>query len=322
METLPSNSTGGKNRESKPEVSIVIPVFNYARYLGEAINSALSNKHVECEILVIDDGSTDNTADVARSYGSQIRYIYQKNQGVCAARNNGIREARAELIVFLDADDVLERDMVKHSLAALERLGDSFALVAHTMGKIGISGLPAPSHSPSTTQDMEISLLDLLIMNRFPTAVLVRKQVFSEIGYFDTDLVVSEDRDMWIRIAHRYKIWRLGTVLSANRRHDSNCSSNVDMESKCIAKVHRKALKEGYLVGLNKIYWLKIKSFYFVQFAMMLGKKSPARSLIALTLSGILWWYFPDRKELGQPLLFRTRLGIWIIRMRWLKIVM
>jgi glycosyltransferase involved in cell wall biosynthesis len=317
MEILTSNSTGKKVAETTPKVSIVIPIFNYARYLGEAIDSALANKHDECEILVIDDGSTDDTAEVARSYDSQIRYIYQENQGVCAARNKGIREARAELIVFLDADDILEPNMIKHSLAALEKLGDSFALIAHTMGKIGIDGLPSPSSSLLPSDDMEISLLDLLVMNRFPTAVLVRKQVFAEIGYFDTDLVVSEDRDMWIRIANRHKIWRLGSALSANRKHGSNCSSNVEMESKCIRKVHRKALKEGYLVGLKKIYWLKIKSYYLVQFAMMFGRKSVTRSLAALAFSGVLWWYFPDRKNLDQPPLFRTRLGIWIIRMRW-----
>ena len=142
METFTSNSTGEKFGEKTPKVSIIIPIFNYARYLGEAIDSALSNKHIECEILVIDDGSTDNTADVARSYESQIRYIYQENQGVCAARNKGIREARAELIVFLDADDVLEPDMVKHSLAALQKLGDSFALIA-THSPLVIQEIPS-----------------------------------------------------------------------------------------------------------------------------------------------------------------------------------
>lgn len=297
-----------------PVVSIIIPAYNYAHYISETLDSALSARGVECEIIVVDDGSTDDTAAVLRSFENRIRYIYQENQGLSAARNTGIRESRGEFLVFLDADDLLRPEMVERSLTALREMGDSFALIAHISDVIDSRGEPIPTRTKFPSEDVEITLLDLLIMNRFPTFVLVRKKVFSEVGYFDTELKASEDRDMWIRIARNHRIWRLGSVLSSVRKHGTNMSENVVRQAACIRQVHKKAWKEGHLTGWEKVYWLKIKSFYFVQYAMMFGGRKPLASLTRLMLSVPLWWFFLDRKKLNQPLFFRIRLSIWILR--------
>jgi glycosyltransferase involved in cell wall biosynthesis len=297
-----------------PKVSVIIASYNYSNYLSEAVDSALSVRGVECEVIVVDDGSTDDTSKVVQSYQDRIRYIYQENQGLSAARNTGIRESRGELLVFLDADDALNPDMVQHSLKALNKLGDSFAVIGHTPDRINSMGEPILSRRPSLSEDVEITLFDLLITSRFPPTALVRKTAFTELGFFDTELKACEDRDMWIRIARRHQIWCLGSALSSRRIHGTNMSSNALRQAASIRQVHKKAWKEDYLVGAEKFYWLKIKSFYFAQHAMMLGSRSPFSSLFRLLFSIVLWWCFLDRKKLKQPLFFRIRLGIWIIR--------
>jgi hypothetical protein len=91
-------------------------------------------------------------------------------------------------------------------------------------------------------------------------------------------------------------------------------SSNGLRQVECIRQVHAKAWREDYLAGWEKIYWLKIKSFYLAQYAIVLGGEKPLASLIRLVVSTALWWIFPDRKELGQPLFFRVRLAVWILK--------
>ena len=99
---------------SNPLVSIIIPAYNARRLIGESIDSVLNQTYSNCEILVIDDGSTDGTrAFLQHRYGDQIRYIYQKNQGRGAARNYGLRLARGKYIQFLDADDLILPDKIR-----------------------------------------------------------------------------------------------------------------------------------------------------------------------------------------------------------------
>lgn len=314
MESAVSKPNQTANCGETPLVSIVISAYNYAQFISESIDSALAVRGVECEVLIIDDGSTDETAVVVAAYGNRVRYLYQENQGLSAARNTGIRESRGDLLIFLDADDLLSPDMPSASLAALREMGNSFALIAHTSALIDTEGDPISSRTEFPPEDVEIFLLDLLIMNRFPATVLVRKSVFTEVGGFDTNLPASEDRDMWIRIARRHRIWRLGAILSSVRKHGANMSSNGLRQVKCIRQVHEKAWREGYLAGWETIHWLKIKSSYFAQYAMILNKKKPLASIMNLAASSVLWWFFPDRKQLGQRLFFRMRLAIWILR--------
>src|ERR687898_3616338 len=105
--------------EAAPLVSVVIPCYNQARFLGEAIESVLAQSYPHFEVIVVDDGSTDNTSEVAASYAG-VRYIRQENQGLAGARNAGIRRSRGSYLVFLDADDRLLADALEAGLASLE----------------------------------------------------------------------------------------------------------------------------------------------------------------------------------------------------------
>lgn len=115
-ELLPSNPSGFLQK-----ISVVIPVYNGERFLGDAIQSILQQKGVSVEILVIDDGSSDNTAEIARGFGDRIRLIQQSNRGAAAARNRGIRESTAGILGFLDADDLYADDKLSMQLLRLEQ---------------------------------------------------------------------------------------------------------------------------------------------------------------------------------------------------------
>src|ERR1035438_6648430 len=103
-------------------VSIIIPCFNHGHFLAEAVESALEQTHSKKEVIIVDDGSTDNTAQVARQFGDKVRYCWQKNRGLSGARNRGLSEARGEYIQFLDADDLLMPEKLEEQTKAL---GDS-----------------------------------------------------------------------------------------------------------------------------------------------------------------------------------------------------
>jgi glycosyltransferase involved in cell wall biosynthesis len=115
-ELLQSNPSGFLQK-----ISVVIPVYNGERFLGGAIQSVLQQKGVSVEILVIDDGSSDKTAEIARGFGDRIRLIQQPNRGAAAARNRGIRESTAEILGFLDADDLYAHDKLSMQLLRLEQ---------------------------------------------------------------------------------------------------------------------------------------------------------------------------------------------------------
>src|SRR5688500_9583140 len=104
---------------TKALVSVVIPAYNYGHFVTEAVASALNQTHPHVEVIVVDDGSTDGTADILKPFGSRIRYIYQPNRGLSAARNTGIRAARGEWVAFLDADDLWHPSKTETQLSAV-----------------------------------------------------------------------------------------------------------------------------------------------------------------------------------------------------------
>ena len=103
-----------------PRVSVIIPSYNCARYLGRAIDSACEQTYMDYEIVLVDDGSTDDTKDVAMQYGQKVTYLYQQNQGLSAARNQGISKASGELLAYLDADDMWYPEKLERQVAFLD----------------------------------------------------------------------------------------------------------------------------------------------------------------------------------------------------------
>lgn len=322
-ENFSPSSANDTGHPHKALVSIIIPTFNHARFLPEAIDSALAQTYRPIEVLIIDDGSSDQTQElVEKKFGDQteIRYIYQENQGLSAARNTGIREAKADWLVFLDADDRLLPQFIVKTLEAHARLPETCAIVAGLVILIDAEGntIPDRIHFPIT--EKEISTIDFLVMNRIPCHVMAKRIAFDTCGEFDTELKSSEDRDMWIRISSKYRIFRLGEKLSQVRRHDGNMSGNGPRQARFIRQVLLKAYKADIIQSGLRIYWLKILSYFLYQRAILEAKNGLFIMILRILTSMILWPYHSDWEELGKKRpLFRIRMIVWLIRQRILN---
>jgi glycosyltransferase involved in cell wall biosynthesis len=190
-----------------PRVSVIIPTYNDATYLPVAIESVLAQSCQDFELIVIDDGSTDNTRTVLQSYLARIRYIYQENQGESVARNQGIRLAQGEYVAFLDSDDVwlpakLARQveiMAAHPQGVL-LYTDSY--LTDAAGKeIGYLGCGTPG-SAAMVRDMARDLvIDNVVMSA--STVMVRRAALAGLELFDAAIQWGEDWDLWIRLALR-----------------------------------------------------------------------------------------------------------------------
>lgn len=208
-----------------PLVSVVIPCFNQARYLGEAIESVLSQSYEPTEIIVVDDGSTDDTADVAASYPDVV-LIRQENRGLSAARNRGLQASRGEALVFLDADDRLLPGALHAGIACLNKHPEcAFAYgqfqFIHADGTLMRTMERAPG-DPN-------AYFDMLRVNRVAmhAAVIYQRWAFDQVGGFNTRLRTCEDYELYFRIVRRFPIIEHPSMVAEYRRHSENMSSNA-----------------------------------------------------------------------------------------------
>jgi lipopolysaccharide transport system permease protein len=212
----------------RPLVSVVIPSYNYARFLGDAIESVIRQVYDRVEIVVVDDGSTDDTAAVVARY-PDVKYVRQENQGLGAARNAGIRHATGEFVVFLDADDRLLPDALAAGVDSLRDHPDA----AFTWGRfryVDSGGSPLDEMVPPSPEDVD-DYRALLRMNHIvsPATVMYRRAILERVGGFDLDASVraSEDYDLYLRLASEYPICRHVALVAEYRKHDANMSTDA-----------------------------------------------------------------------------------------------
>ncbi|HYL81892.1 MAG TPA: glycosyltransferase, partial [Candidatus Acidoferrum sp.] len=190
-----------------PLVSVIIPTYNSAGFVVEAVRSVLAQTHSPVEIIVVDDGSTDATAESLRPYAERIRYLYQQNRGVAAARNAGIAVARGDLLAFLDADDMWVPDKLERQLACLDRrpqVGVTHADARHCYVDSGRQC----ARPPLARQFDGNCYTDLFFGNRIVTSsVMVKRHCLEAVGGFDETIRAAsvEDYDLWLRLARRYE---------------------------------------------------------------------------------------------------------------------
>jgi glycosyltransferase involved in cell wall biosynthesis len=197
-----------------PKVSVIVPCYNYGRFLVESLESVRQQSLGDWECIVVDDGSTDDTETVARSYvtrDDRFAYLRQENRGLSAARNLGLRDARGEYAQLLDADDLLESAKLKEHVAFLDQ-HERYSLVYGTMrffrvrdgSKVfarGRNGVDIDWMKMWTNTDEQM-LASLIEGNQFPvSAAVFRRTVIDEIGYFDEALRSHEDWEFWLRWA-------------------------------------------------------------------------------------------------------------------------
>jgi len=203
-------------------VSIVIPCFNHARYLAEAIESALTQTHADVEVVVVDDGSTDDSAAVASRY--PITLVRQANQGLASARNAGLKTSRGDILIFLDADDRLHPHAAASASAALAQ--SPAAMMAFGRCRlIDESGRPLLTNLPSVNAKFYEELLRRNYI-WMPAMAAYRRAVFDAVGMFDPTCNAAADYDLYLRIARTFDLVAHDALVADYRQHAANMSRN------------------------------------------------------------------------------------------------
>lgn len=211
-----------------PRVSVIIPCYNHGAYLPDAIRSVQAQSISDWELIIVDDGSTDNTRATADQFAndSRLHYTYQANAGLSGARNTGTREAQGEYVVYLDADDEFEPRFLETCLAAL---GNNPALAGvYTLNSfIDDQGVRLPQRGGEVVAPSKFRSRNLEGGFFAVHAALVRAAVVREVGFFDTQLTSEEDWDLWIRIAERYEMQGIAQALVCYRVYPGSMSTNA-----------------------------------------------------------------------------------------------
>jgi glycosyltransferase involved in cell wall biosynthesis len=200
-------------------VSVVIPAYNQGKFLRESINSALAQTHPPAEIIVVDDGSTDDTREQLKTFGDRVTYMFQQNAGPSAARNAGVRRARGEWVAFLDADDLWHRQKLEIQLSAVQQRKDVALVGSHPALTMADVLAPTPKARELTVRDF------LLSLRMSPTSALIRPQQLLSVGGFDETIRFAEDRDVWLRMAVKFRCLLVESPCCCYRRHDAQTTS-------------------------------------------------------------------------------------------------
>jgi glycosyltransferase involved in cell wall biosynthesis len=249
---------------TSPLVSVVIPCYNQGHFLSDAVDSALNQTHRPLEVIVVDDGSTDGSYDVAARY-PEVRCLRQRNMGLAEARNSGLKESRGDYVIFLDADDRLLPRAVETGLRAFNAHPEC-AFVYGESKSIAFDGSPLSDRPrPRVERDHYLELLrDNYIYN--PAMVMYRRAVFDRVTGFNRSVNPSADYDLYLRIASKFRIFGHGTPVCEYRQHGASMSSNSALMLETTLAVLRsqrkhlrgnKQYRQAYRAGLR--HW---KDFY------------------------------------------------------------
>jgi glycosyltransferase involved in cell wall biosynthesis len=214
------------DRES-PRVSVIIPNYNHARYVGDAIRSVLAQSYRSHEIIVVDDGSTDDSRDVITAFGDQVRYLPQENSGLSAARNAGIMASTGALLGVLDADDMYEPDYLSTLVPALQAAPDAAGIYC---GYRFVDEANRPLPQIECREVAPDRLFGALLDGNFlvPESILLRRRCYDEVGLFDEALRSCEDWDVWLRVTRAHRILHSGRILTRHRVLPHSMSANPD----------------------------------------------------------------------------------------------
>lgn len=221
---------GGRLSQEDWSVDVVIPVYNGALFIEKALRSVLEQDHPPARIIVVDDGSTDATAEIVRSVRGMvpIRYFHKENGGLSSARNAGIRLCQSRFVAFLDADDEWYPDKLSRQLALFRE--SSFPHLAAVYCRYDIideaSALVDDAHivepDPENRGDIFRRILAANLVTGSGSGILVLREALETVGLFDEKLSACEDWDMWLRLAKRYQFDYVPGKLVKIRRHGLN----------------------------------------------------------------------------------------------------
>lgn len=226
------------------KVSVIIPNYNYGRFVGKSIESVLAQTYRPMEIVVVDDGSTDDSIKIIESFGDQVKLIRQENGGVGKARNTGAKNSNGEFLAFLDADDIWLSEKIEKQIAKFD-----------VDMAIGLVHCRMREFNSETGETIKLHLKgeegwvadDLLLFEKpviigLGGSIVVRRNVFEDVGEFDEDLKNGEDWEFCYRVARKYKIGFVAEILVDYRNHNVNAHLNITQ------------MERSTLVAFNKTF--------------------------------------------------------------------
>lgn len=267
-----------------PLVSVIIPCYNHGRYLPEAFKSVWSQHYPNTEIIVVDDGSTDNTREITKN-SAGVKYIHQNNKGLSAARNTGIKNSKGEFLIFLDADDWLLPGAIQTNLDCI-RQDKRLAFVSGAHQKVFIETGKTVDEIEEITSNHYCHLLQGNYIGMHAT-VMYRRRIFNEFLY-DTSLRACEDYDLYLKISRKHPVIHHSWKIAAYRIHDTNMSANRILMLNTVLKVlnrqknslNNKSEKKAFQNG--KTVW---KKYYCpILYDEEILKKLPFSAQVLLTL--------------------------------------
>ena len=270
------------------KISVAIPAYNAEHYLREAVDSVLAQTCKPWEIIVVNDGSTDRTEEIALSYGDKIRYIRQENQGLAGARNTAIREATGDWVAFFDSDDVMMPDKLCLQTAAIEANPDLILVY---------SGFSFLYPDGRTEEVAAFPARDLWPALRYRTPILpstsvVRRAALLEVGNFRS--VLTEDWDLWIRLIRRYSAKAFQEIpknLLLYRHLETGLSKKyMKMATGNMSMLNNMTLED--LSGFSKSIWrrkIEAKIYFNLSVAM---RENMDERYWAFAIESMLRWPF------------------------------
>jgi glycosyltransferase involved in cell wall biosynthesis len=223
------------------KVSVVVTCYNYGGYLGECLNSVLSQSYSDLEIILVNDGSTDQSAEVARAFLNEprVRYIEQENAGQARAKNVGIAHSTGEFVAFLDADDAWEREKLKKQIPLFgdPRIGVVYSLARYVDAEgreveLDRSHLSFHPHAGNVTRE--------LFMDNFVpfSSSVVRKEILDRAAGFDERLKMGIDWDLWLRLSLSWTFGYVDDALLVYRvGHPGQMSKNTVVRHRCVDRI-------------------------------------------------------------------------------------
>lgn len=282
-------------------VSVVVPSFNDSRFVHQCVTSVLAQSHGPLDVIVVDDGSNDGTAEIARSFGAPVRVFEQPNSGSAVARNRGLREARGEYVAFLDADDCWHSRKIELQLRHLESCAECVAVYCRKLelterhaapswaSDQDLAGELAVSSDPGASGWLYLELLRSSVVHT--STVMASRDMLGRVGQFDPTLKKGQDLDYWLRLSRLGPIHMLDDVLSAYRIHASSITHRTMSRNYHAYVVERAvarfgptdpaggSLAPGELATILATSWLEFGYQHFRRGSTQICRDSVRRSL-------------------------------------------
>ena len=275
-------------------VSVIIPTYNNSKYLPLTIQTVLNQTYHPVEIIVVDDGSIDDTMEVLNPFKDKIYYFYRDNSGSTRARNFGISQARGRYLAFLDADVLWHRDKLTQQIAILEKNSDRGMVCTNYNVFKDIS----LSETINKINPQKYDFLDLLQKDFIMcSSVVVSRKVINTVGVFNESYPYGEDYELWFRIAQKFQIYYIDQILAQYRIVDKSFTRRADEEKRRYwhVKVIIEALKDANgLISKSQVQKTMAKIYFrygFIDFIHQQFKSARKCFLKSLSMTSLYNWY-------------------------------